>query len=177
MGRTLSQQMSDAHEADIAEWTGGKVQKASGSQWQNQGDTKNGEYLVPYPITSDGKSTMGASISVSRAMWNKLVAQTFGQTPALFLRFYAPGETVRNVDLDLAVVRSGFFVEILEAARKWAAVEEEIAHEGELEAEYVVELLRMAKGAFPALTPRVDEEQIYMGGHKTGNGVGCDCCR
>lgn len=145
MSRTLSQQMGDSHEADIAEWTGGRVQKASGSQWQNQGDTKNGEHLVPYPITSDGKSTMGGSISVSRKMWQKLVEQTFGQNPALFLRFYEPGVRFRQVDIDLAVVRVGFFVEILEAARKWAAIEEEIGLEGELDAEYVVGLLRMAK--------------------------------
>lgn len=154
MPRTLSQQMSDAHEADNAEWIEGVLQKASGSQWHRQGDTKNGEHLVAFPITSDCKSTMGKSISITREMWAKIVEQTFNQNPALFLRFYRPDETRLTVDLDLAVVQAGLFTEILEKARKWEEQQER--------------LLRF---------PLFNGDHFSMDGHKTGNGSGCDCCR
>jgi len=171
--------MADIHEADIAEWTKGSVQKGSGNQWHAQGDTKNNELKVAYPITSDGKSTMGKSIAISREMWKKLSEQTFNQNPALFLRFYQPGEVVRVVDLDLTVIRTGFFVELLEAARKWAAIEEEIGYDGELEAEYIVSLLQMAKGAFPALTPEADpawRERVQLGQEIATRSDGTQTC-
>lgn len=118
MGRTLNQQMGDAHEADIQEWLKGRLQKGSGNQWHNQGDVKNGEFLTAYPVTADGKSTLGNSISISRTMWQKIVEQTFNQTPAIFLRFYKD-ERLRNVEADLAVVPAQFFSEVLEDAREW----------------------------------------------------------
>lgn len=141
MSRTLKQRMSDAHEADMAEWTGGRVQKGSGNQFHAQGDTKNGEYLTPYPITGDGKSTLGKSISITREMWKKIVEQTFGQTPMLFLRFYRD-DRLRDVDLDLAVLDSRVFQDILTDARRWRKVEEEIGDEGVTEIDYVIGLIR-----------------------------------
>lgn len=129
MARTLNQRMGDSHEADIAEWTGGSLQKASGSQWHRQGDTKNGEYLTPYPVTSDGKSTLGESLSITRKMWRKIVEQTFGQTPAVFLRFYKD-DRLREVDIDLAVVSAGFFAEILADARKWQELQDGVSQLG-----------------------------------------------
>lgn len=127
MPRTLNQRMADAHEADIAEWTQGALQKGSGNQWQNQGDTKNGEFLVPFPITSDGKSTLARSVSVTRAMWSKIVSQTFNQIPAIFLRFYKD-DTLRQADLDLVVMEAQTFAEILRAARKWEELKELAEH-------------------------------------------------
>lgn len=147
MARELTQQMGDAHEVDISEWTKGIQQKSSGNQWHAQGDTKNGEFLVPYPITSDGKSTMGKMIAISRDMWDKIVDQTFNQNPALFLRFYRPDETRLTVDLDLAVTRAGFFTEILEAARKWAQVDDYLSLQGSdvSDVEHVIELIRLGQ--------------------------------
>jgi hypothetical protein len=133
--------MADAHEADMAEWTDGRLQKASGSQWHAQGDTKNGEFLVAYPITGDGKATMGKSISISRDMWKKIVAQTFNQNPALFLRFYQPGENLRTVDIDLAVTSVSLFTKILRDARKWQALEDAVAGDGSLEVEDLHQIL------------------------------------
>lgn len=121
MPRTLNQRMADAHEADIAEWTKGTLQKGSGNQWQSQGDTKNGEFLVPFPITSDGKSTLARSISVTRSMWSKIVDQTFNQIPAIFLRFYKD-DTLRQADLDLVVLEAQTFSEILEDARTYRQI-------------------------------------------------------
>lgn len=148
MPRTLNQRMADSHEADIAEWTKGRLQKGSGNQWQNQGDTKNGEFLVPLPVTSDGKSTLGKSFSVTRSMWAKIVDQTFNQIPVLFLRFYKD-ESLRQTDLDLVVLEAQTFSEILEDARKWREHQE----------------------AVQAIRDRVIELKIE-------NDInGCDCCR
>jgi hypothetical protein len=166
--------MGDFHEVDIAEWTKGIKQKASGNQWHAQGDTKNGEFLVPFPITSDGKSTMGGSISVSRAMWNKLVEQTFGQHPALFLRFYRPATTTPlTVDLDLAVTRSGLFVELLEAARKWAVIEEEIGDDAVVSTDYVINLMRIGRDQ----QDKTFRELVQLGQEMQQSKHGCDCCR
>jgi hypothetical protein len=125
MGRTVNQQMGDSHEADIAEWIQGSLQKGSGNQWHRQGDAKNGEYLTPYPITADGKSTLGQSISVSRTMWRKIVEQTFGQSPAIFLRFYKD-DRLREVEIDLAVVNAQTFSEILADARQWQSFQDSL---------------------------------------------------
>lgn len=151
MPRTLNQRMADSHEADIAEWTKGKVQKGSGNQWQSQGDTKNGEFLVPLPITSDGKSTLGKSFSITRVMWDKIVSQTFNQIPALFLRFYKD-ESLRQTDLDLVVLEAQTFSEILEDARKWREVAEGFA----------------AMNQDPCLRRKMVTEALDPG---------CDCCR
>lgn len=125
MSRTLNQQMADSHEADIAEWIAGSQTKGSGNQWHNQGDAKNNERKLPFPVTADGKSTLGKSIGVSLGMWRKIVEQTFGQIPTLFLRFYRD-ESLRIVEEDLVVLRARDFVEILEAARLGALKEEEL---------------------------------------------------
>lgn len=181
MARTLSQQMADAHEAEIAEWTGGKVQKGSGNQFHAQGDTKNGEYLVPFPITSDGKATMGSSISVSRAMWQKIVEQTFNQNPALFLRFYEPHTTRLTVDLDLGVVRAGLLVELLEKARKWQAVDDYLSNQGTdvSDVDHVIELIRLGQEK----RDEVFRELVQLGQELEADAKitvaksGCDCCR
>jgi hypothetical protein len=124
VSRTLNQRMGDAHEADIAEWIAGSQTKGSGNQWHNQGDAKNNERQTPFPITADGKSTLGKSIAVSISMWKKIVEQTFGQIPTLFLRFYRD-ESLRIVEEDLVVLRARDFMEILQAARRGALIEEE----------------------------------------------------
>jgi hypothetical protein len=172
--------MGDAHEADIAEWTKGIKQKASGSQWHRQGDTKNGEFLVSYPITSDGKSTMGKSIAISRDMWNKITDQTFNQHPALFLRFYRPATTTPlTVDLDLAVIRAGLFTDLLEAARKWAAIEEEIGDDAVVSVDYVINLMRIGRDE----QDRKFRDLVQLGQEIQGDAIirvehsGCDCCR
>lgn len=171
MPRTLNQRMSDAHEADMAELIDGKVQKGSGNQWHAQGDLKNGEHLVAYPITGDCKATLGKSIAISREMWAKIVEQTFSQNPALFLRFYRD-ESLRQVDLDLAVVSAGLFEHILRDARKWQAIEDEFfpadaGKPGIADLETVLQTMRAGREALehPVQYIRVPVDE------------GCDCCR
>lgn len=169
MSRTINQQMADAHEADIAEWTEGTLQKGSGNQWHRQGDTKNGEHLVPYPVTSDGKSTLGKSIAVSREMWRKLIEQTFNQDPVLFLRFYKD-ESLRTVDLDLAVVDARFLRQLLEDARKWEGMQQQLKDfilKGEDWTSYsIAEQERHPRLKVPLPAP---DGVCGVGG--------CDCCR
>lgn len=153
MGRTLNQAMADSHEADIADWIRGSLQKSSGNQWHQQADAKNSDF-VPHPVTGDGKATMQGSVSIKRADWEKLVEQTFGQNPALFHRFYRPGERLTQVDLDLVTISVEFFCELLEDARKWK--------EHEAKVQYI-------RSRVVALNMPEETD--------TGNDTGCDCCR
>lgn len=125
MSRTLKQQMADAHEADIADWIKGSLQKSSGNQWHAQGDAKNSDF-TPHPVTGDGKATMQGSVSIKRSDWEKIVEQTFGQNPALFHRFYRPGTGPLVAEIDLATISVEFFCELLEDARKWKEHEESL---------------------------------------------------
>lgn len=149
MSRTLSQQMGDAHERDIAEWIGGKQQKGSGNQWHAQMDVVNDE-RAPFPLAADGKATLGKSISITREMWRKAVEQTFSKIPTLWLRWYKD-ESLRVVDLDLVAINRSDFLELLDAARKWK--DHNNRH-----------ILEMAK---LAAQPRVEIKTE----------PGCDCCR
>jgi len=147
VSRTKNQQMADAHERDIAEWIGGRVQKGSGNQWHAQMDVVNDE-RTPYALAADGKATLGRSISVSRDMWLKAVTQTFGKIPSIWLRFYKD-ESLREVSQDLVVLDRRDFMEILEAARKWE----------KRNTQHIKDMEALAKKA---------SEQSHNG---------CDCCR
>lgn len=161
MTRTHNQQMADSHEQDIAEWIGGAQQKASGSQWHAQGDAKNGEYLTPFPVTGDGKATLGKSIAVSRDMWKKIIEQTFNQDSALFLRFYQD-ESLRKIDVDLAVVDVRFFRELLEAARNWE------------NHRVLVQTIENKRIELEMYSPLPSLDQVREAMKQPG---GCDCCR
>ncbi len=161
MPRTLNQRMADAHEADMAEVIDGRVQKGSGNQWHAQGDLKNGEHLVAYPITGDCKATLGKSISLSREMWNKITEQTYDQNPALFLRWYRD-ESLRQVDTDLAVTSVSLFRQVLGDARQWQAVLDEFGDDTRIpELEEILKIFRAGMAA--------------LGIEKSS--PGCDCCR
>lgn len=167
MSRTLFQRMADAHEADIAEDIVGTIQKGSGNQWHNQGDAKNNEREVPFPITADGKSTLGKSIGLSLSMWRKVVEQTFGQIPTLWLRWYKD-ESLREIEEDLVVIRRRDFKEILEAARNWEGMQNslrDLVLKGETYTAY--SLSEQEKEMHPLLEVSVPEP---------GCG-GCTCCR
>jgi hypothetical protein len=169
LSRTLNQQMGDAHEADIAGWIAGSQTKGSGNQWHNQGDAKNNERKIPFPITADGKSTLAKSIGVSLFMWRKIVEQTFGQIPTLFLRFYRD-ESLRIVEEDLVVLRARDFMEILQAARNWEGMQnglKDLLLKGETYTSYSLaeqEQHPLLKVSLPA-----PDGVCGVGG--------CDCCR
>lgn len=165
MSRTHNQQMADAHEQDIAEWIGGVQHKGSGNQWSRQMDVSNGEKLVPFPLAADGKATLGKSISVTRDMWLKAVAQTFNKIPTIWLRFYKD-ESLREVSTDLVVIERREFLEILEAARTHKTLENqlmELAMKGE-----TFSIMAAEEERHPLLTAELPAK---------GHCGGCDCCR
>lgn len=116
MART-TRQMSDVHEEFLAKLFDGKRTVGSGNQFHDQADVRNDVRRQFHAYAVDGKSTFASSISVTRAMWGKLVEQAHDLAPALALRFY-DDETLRR-SLDLVVVEANDFQELLLDARDW----------------------------------------------------------
>lgn len=154
--RTLGQQMADAHEADMAEWTGGKVQKGSGNQWHAAMDSVDGTRDRVLPMAGDGKATGGRSIGVTREMWEKAVRQAGPvQTPYLALRWYDDAKNL-VVGQDLVAIDADTFQRLLSGARKW---------EGQQEA------VNLAVGEL------ILGKEIEVIDGVVCDSSGCDCCR
>lgn len=118
--KPTTRQMSDSHEQFLEGVFRGKLMPGSGNQWAKQTDVRNKRHDVPFAFAVDGKSSFAKSISISLAMWDKLVEQANGERPALALRWY---EDYRlQPVLDLIAIEAGEFEEILEAARKYEAL-------------------------------------------------------
>lgn len=111
---SLNGKMGKAHELFLAKMLGGRKTKASGSQWTDQMDGRHDRMRSLFAFAWDGKSTLGKSIGVSRAMWEKAREQALGERPMLALRFY----DTENLDVgeDLVVLGLHDFVELLEQA-------------------------------------------------------------
>lgn len=126
--KPTTRQMSDAHEKFLAELFQGRVAISSGNQAKDPMDGRNKRYDQPFALAWDGKSTLGESVGVTKAMWNKAVLQSHGEIPVLALRWY---EDYRlRAEQDLVVLSAHDFAEILEAARKWASVEKGLKDSG-----------------------------------------------
>lgn len=109
--------LADAHEVFVADLLGARQSRASGSQWHDQADGRQSRYAVDFAFAFDCKAAMPGtkSISVTRAMWDKLEQQSHGERSLLPLRFYTTlrGEVWR----DLVVMNLHDLAELLEAAR------------------------------------------------------------
>jgi hypothetical protein len=119
--RPTTRQMSDKHEDYLADALDGRKTVGSGNQFNDPMDGRNKRYDQPFALAWDGKSTLAASITMTKKTWAKAVEQSKGEIPMLALRWY--GDYRLEPDLDLAVLDMRDFTEILEAARKWAAME------------------------------------------------------
>ena len=108
MKRT-TRDMSDRHEEYLAELFGGIRSKNSGAHFANQMDGRHA-HGTRWPLAWDGKSTLGASIGVTRTMWDKAVEQSHDANPMLALRWY-DGQILTPA-LDLVVVEANFFAEV-----------------------------------------------------------------
>lgn len=123
-----TRQMSDAHEAYLQSMLGGRANRGSGNQWNNQIDGRNNALDEPFAFAWDGKSTLGKSIGVTKEMWDKAIEQSHGERPMLALRWYAD-ERLRDRDcLDLAVIPLDDLVEMREEIIALAA---QIAGQGD----------------------------------------------
>lgn len=105
--------LSDKHEAEAAEFFGGRVPRGSGNQWRDQLDGRQHRLTQNVAFAWDCKATEGKSVGVTREMWAKTVEQAAGERPMLLLRFYGPG---LKVDEDLAVISWADLKELLDTA-------------------------------------------------------------
>lgn len=121
---SLNKRMGNAHEDSLVRLLGGRKTRASGAVWKDQMDGRHSRWDVPFAFAWDGKSTLGKSIGVSRAMWDKAREQAGGERPMLALRWY---ENERlDVGEDLVVLSVHDFAELLEAAnRSWNEARDE----------------------------------------------------
>jgi hypothetical protein len=121
--KPTTRDLSDKHEAWLAELLNGRVTRGSGSAFADQMDGKNDRHAQAHPLAWDGKATQGKSVGVSREMWAKAVEQSHGLTTALALRFYGPGYGLTS-ELDLIAVEANDFAAILEDARAYRRIRE-----------------------------------------------------
>lgn len=79
--------MGDSHENFLAKLFGGRKSRGSGNQWREPADGRH-KHHDPYAFAWDGKSTQGASMSITRAMIDKIIEQAGGERPMIGIRFY-----------------------------------------------------------------------------------------
>lgn len=116
---SLNKKMGDAHEAFLCALFDGTQSRGSGNQWANPMDGRQNRFQQAYAFAWDGKSTLGGSIGVTRAMWRKAREQAHGERPMLGLRFY-DDESLKRVEADLVVLSAHDMAEVLEAANTLA---------------------------------------------------------
>lgn len=111
--KPTTRQMSDKHEVDLARILGWRRTKGSGNQFSDPTDGRHDEGA--WRFCGDGKSTFGASRTVSRGDWAKLVGQSHGARPLLPIRFY--NDYRLNPALDLVVCDLHDFAELVATVR------------------------------------------------------------
>lgn len=121
--KNLLRRMSDAHEIFLAALLKGRRAKASGAMWHDPIDGRQNRMYDEYAFAWDGKSTLGKSIGVSRAMWEKAREQAGGERPMLALRFY--DDERLNVAHDLIVVDAYDFAEMQQEVRDYNTIVEQ----------------------------------------------------
>lgn len=119
--------MSDRHEDDLARLFEGRKTAGSGNQWRDQMDGKQAHGSGSYVFAWDGKSTLGKSVGITRAMWAKAIEQTQAwEIPVLPLRFY--GNTrLTVVDLDLAVIDAKVLADLQHDANEVVGLRDRVA--------------------------------------------------
>jgi hypothetical protein len=110
--RRTTTEMGRKHEEYIASVLGARRNRGSGNQWANQMDGRQNRYERDVAFAFDAKSTLGKSITITRAMWEKAVEQSHGERPMIPLRWY---DTERlKVGLDLVVITVNDLLELQE---------------------------------------------------------------
>lgn len=106
--------MAEVHEAFLCRIFHLRRTRGSGNQANNPMDGRGDHYESTFAIAIDGKATMGTSLSITKAMWQKACEQAHGERPALGLRWYA-SERLRDSEcLDLVVVSAHDLAEIID---------------------------------------------------------------
>lgn len=110
--------MSARQEDDLVSVLGGSRMPNSGAQFTGQMDGKQEYRSGHYVFSWDAKSTLGKSIGVSLAMWDKAKEQAHWAQPAIPLRFYGD-ERLTKVRADLIVVSLDTFASVLADANAY----------------------------------------------------------
>lgn len=119
--------MSSRHEHDLVVVLDGKGTLNSGATWRDPSDGHQTLLDQHYRFAWDGKSTLGASIGVTKEMWSKAVEQSRNLDTLLPLRFYA-NERLTEVDLDLVVLDLDVFAQVLADANTYRAMLADTTH-------------------------------------------------
>lgn len=109
--------MSDKHEDYLADLLDGRKAKGSGNQWQNPADGRQSSRHQEYAFAWDAKATLGKSISITRAMWEKISEQARPERPAVPMRWY-DNESLK-VGQDLIAVDLHDFAAMQEDANRY----------------------------------------------------------
>lgn len=125
----MNQEMAKRHEAFLARIFKGRQMKGSGNQQSGQMDGRHDAHRQAFAFAWDGKATMGASILVSKRMWEKATEQSHFERPMIALRFYENFRLQDSEALDLTVISAHDMAEILDRLE-------------ELEAHYAKSLIR-----------------------------------
>lgn len=120
-GARTTREMSDAHEKAVCEALGARRCAGSGNQPANPMDGRQNRYTSPVAFAFDGKSTFGATVSVTLPMWDKAVDQAQGERPMIAMRWYATRRL--GVRLDLVAITLEDMSELLERSDRLAAIE------------------------------------------------------
>jgi hypothetical protein len=110
----MNHEMAKKHEAFLVRIFGGRLMKGSGNQQSGQMDGRHDAHRQRFAFAWDGKSTFGASIVLSRRMWDKAVEQSHFERPMLALRYYANMRLQDSEALDLVVVSAHDQAELLD---------------------------------------------------------------
>lgn len=108
---SLAKKMSDAHEAFLAAFFGGRQTRGSGNQWANPADGRMDRRVHPIAWAWDGKSTRARSITIKRDDLDKITDQALAERPMLAVRFY-DDDRLRNFE-DWALVKVDDLAELL----------------------------------------------------------------
>jgi hypothetical protein len=125
----MNMEMAKRHEAFLAKLFKGRRMAGSGNKQSGQMDGRNDAHRQAFAFAWDGKSTFGASVIVSKRMWEKAVEQSHFERPLIALRFYANFRLQDSEALDLAVVSAHDLAEVLDRLEQ-------------LEAHYAAQLIR-----------------------------------
>lgn len=119
-----TRQMSDRHEEFLANLLGGRVVRGSGNQAHDQMDGKGHLQDQHYAFAWDGKSSLGQSIGVTRAMWAKAKEQAGMYLPMLALRFYR-NNRLTEVDMELVCMEAETAADVIRDANLYRVIQEQ----------------------------------------------------
>ncbi len=120
--RRPTRDLSDRHEAFLGELLEAPLNPGSGNQFNNPTDARQSRFHRAMAFAVDGKATLAKSMSITRAMIDKLREQARGERPMLGVRFY-DGDALTSYD-DWVMIEAEDFRALMQRSDKLQAIEE-----------------------------------------------------